>query len=222
MQGGRLSAAIARCVRACGMGQRIGEEGSRIGQAADLAVKKWDAEGDRRGEAEKGSGGVVVGGRVGGFGAGWCARPCVTLPPVVKRMGGTAGVSLSHLRRRRRPSPYRSFLLHHRICPGSSLLSHRIWGHEASGAEAGECRGGAEAGERRGAAEVGKVTARGPEDSSPPAFSSSSFSLAGVLGRWNGWGPPVCARRSWLCQQNRGSASDVALTRFLGVEIYKR
>jgi hypothetical protein len=105
--------------------------------------------------------------------------------------------------------PNRSFLLHHRICPGSSLLSHRIWGHEASGAEAGE---------RIGAAEAGKATARGPEDSSPPAFSASSFSLAGAWGRRNGWGPPVGARRPWLCRQNRGSASDVALTRFLGVE----
>jgi hypothetical protein len=86
---------------------------------------------------------------------------------------------------------------------GSSLLSHWIWGHEASGTEAGERRGDVEVGERRGATEVGKATARGPEDSSPPAFSASSFSLAGAWGRWNGWGPPVGARTPWLCRQNR-------------------
>jgi hypothetical protein len=161
-----------------------------------MGCGRGSTRGGREGERRRGRRG-----HVGGFGAGWCARPHVTLPPVVKRMGGTAGVSLSHLRRRRRPSPNRSFLLHHLICPGSSLLSHRIWGHEASGAEAGERRGGAEAGERRGAAEAGKATARGPEDSSPPAFSASSFSLAGAWGRWNGWGPPVGARRTWLCQR---------------------
>jgi hypothetical protein len=84
--------------------------------------------------------------------------------------------------------PNRSFLLHHRICPGSSLLS-----------PLSPDRG--PRGQRRGGRGTQRAAACGPEDSSPrPSRQSpSSFSLTVARGRWTGWGPPVGAR-------GRGSA----------------
>jgi hypothetical protein len=144
----------------------------------------------------------VVVGRVGGFGAGCCAHLRVTLPPVAKRMGGTAGVSLSHLWHRLRPSPNRSFLLHHRIRPGSSLLSHRIWGHEASGAKAGDAEGD---------------SAR-PRRQLPTGLLGILFFSCGSLGEMEWVGPTsrhakavALPAEPWLCQRH-------SLTHFLGVE----
>jgi hypothetical protein len=142
----------------------VGHRGSRHGGA-------------RRDPLPLPRGGPSLGAHGGGL-----SQPCVTLSAVAKRTGGTAWVSLYHLRRRRRPSPTASSLLHHQIRPGSSLLSHRIWGHEASGAEAEARRGRKRAAQR---------------------IASLSRGSVGEMG----WVGPACRRaRPWLCRHNRGSA----------------